>query len=112
LLPGVIDIVHLSTTADRLFLGEEPQSHDRHLLMSLIGLIMNGTLSLILDVLLAEKVRIVHCPFLEHLRVDNPLARSLPCRAIQPDDILRHRRSQRRGDMSSGDKSLTPAISS
>jgi hypothetical protein len=80
LLPGVIDIVHVSTTADRLFLNRDLLKNLNFMvgtvLMFLIGLIMNGTLSLILDILLAENVQIVHCPFLEHLRVDNPLARS------------------------------------
>jgi hypothetical protein len=97
LLPGVIEIVHVSTTADRLFLNRDLLKNLNFMvgtvLMFLISLIKNGTLSLILDILLAENVQIVHCPFLEHLRVDDPLARSLPSRAIQPDDILRHRRS-------------------
>jgi hypothetical protein len=77
LLPGVIDIVRVSTTADRLFLNRDLLKNLNFMvgtvLMFLISLIMNGTLSLILDILLVENVQIVHCPFLEHLRVDNPL---------------------------------------
>jgi hypothetical protein len=46
LLPGVIDIVHVSTTADRLFLNRDLLKNLNFMvgtvLMFLIGLIMNG----------------------------------------------------------------------
>jgi hypothetical protein len=64
LLPGVIEIVHVSTTADRLFLTRDLLKNLNFMvgtvLMFLIGLIINGTLSLILYILLAENVQIVH----------------------------------------------------
>ena len=81
LIPGVIDIVHASTAADRSVLNRDLLKNLNFMvctvLMFLVGLITNGTLRVILDILLTENIQIVYCRFFEHLRVGDPLVRFL-----------------------------------